>query len=129
MRFVSDVIFPFQLYNRYMYLRFCTNQAIHSGQNLLNWAAETIQFEINMTKESRQFPHYYIIQLSPLWSQGRWNSRGHGRGTFWPISTFPFIYYFDKTIGNSKAQVEKVEKHILITDQSFSMCLSAFKFL
>ena len=32
-------------------------------------------------------------------------------------------------MGNSKAQVEKVEKHILITDQSFSMCLSALKFL
>ena len=63
MRFVSDVIFPLQLYDRYMYSRFCTNQAIYSGQNLLNWAAETIWFEVSMTKESRQFPHYYIIKL------------------------------------------------------------------
>ena len=65
MRSVSDVIFPLQSYDMYMYLRFCTNQAIHPGQNLLNQAAETIQFEVNMTKEleSQQFLHYYIIQL------------------------------------------------------------------
>ena len=56
-RFVSDVTFPFQLYNRHMYLRYCTNQTIHSGQNLPKYAAETIQFEVNMTKESRQFLH------------------------------------------------------------------------
>ena len=63
MRYVSDVIFPLQLHDRYMYLRIFTNQAIYLGQNLLNQAAETIQFEVNITKESRQFPHYYIIQL------------------------------------------------------------------
>ena len=38
-----------------MYLRFCTDQTIHSGQNLLNYAAETIQFEVNMTKKVDNF--------------------------------------------------------------------------
>ena len=55
MRFVSDVTFPFQLSDRYMYLRYCTNQTIHSGQNLLDYAAETIQFEVNMTKKVDSF--------------------------------------------------------------------------
>ena len=51
------VTFPLQLYDKHMYLRFCTDQTIHSGQNLLNYAVETIQFEVNMIKESRQFLH------------------------------------------------------------------------
>ena len=55
MRFVSDVTFPLQLYDRHMYLRFCTNQTIHSGQNLLNYVAEAIQFEVNMTKKVDNF--------------------------------------------------------------------------
>ena len=55
MNFVSDVIFPLQLYDRYMYLEFCTNQTIHSGENLINYAAETIQFEVNMTKKVDNF--------------------------------------------------------------------------
>ena len=55
LRFVSSVTFPLQLYDRHMYLRFCTNQTIHSGQDLLNYSAETIKFEVNMTKESRKF--------------------------------------------------------------------------
>ena len=38
-----------------MYFRFCTNQTIHSGQNLLNYAAETMQFEVNMTKKADNF--------------------------------------------------------------------------
>ena len=64
MRFVSDVTFLLQLYDRHMYLRFCTNQTIHSGQSLLNYAAETIQFlqfEVNMTKKVDNFFTVIVI--------------------------------------------------------------------
>ena len=55
MRFVSHAMFPYQLDDRYMYLRFCTNQAIRSGQNILNYAVETMQFEVYMTKKVDNF--------------------------------------------------------------------------
>ena len=62
--FVSNVIFALQLHNRYTYLSFYTYQTSHSGQNFLNYAAETIPFEVNI-KESRQFPHSCVSIVAP----------------------------------------------------------------
>ena len=73
MRFVSDVTFPFQLYHRYMYLRFFTNQTIHSGQNLLNYAAETIQFEVNMTKKVDNFFIVIVVTGDGSYCAGRFS--------------------------------------------------------